>query len=71
MILPFAYASDLAAALTKKDFPITAARIWKFCKPTNYDGSALYSLGFKQPVSINDALLRTVQWYLESIKIQK
>jgi nucleoside-diphosphate-sugar epimerase len=69
MILPFAYASDLAAAVTKKDFPITAARIKKFCNPSNYDGSAIYKLGFKQPVSINDALFRTVQWYLESIKL--
>lgn len=62
---PLAHLADVAAAVTRKDFPITAARIKKFCRPTNYDASAIRSLGFKQPIAIEEGLHRTVQWYLD------
>lgn len=61
---PLAHVADFVAAVTRKDLPITAARIKKFCRPTNYDASAVRNLGFQQPVSIEEALRRTVQWYL-------
>jgi nucleoside-diphosphate-sugar epimerase len=62
---PLAQLADFTAAITGKDLPITAARISKFCRPTNFDGTALRRLGFKQPVPIEEALRRTMQWYLQ------
>ena len=61
---PLAHVADVVAAVTRKDLPITASRIRKFCSSTNYDASAIRNLGFEQPVSIEEALQRTVQWYL-------
>jgi GlcNAc-P-P-Und epimerase len=61
---PLAQLADLAAVVTRKDLPITAARIKKFCRTTNFDASALRSRGFKQPVPMEEALRRSVEWYL-------
>lgn len=61
---PIAALSDLGAKLTGIDFPITAARIEKFCTSTYFDGSAIRELGFRQPVSNEEALRRTVDWHL-------
>jgi nucleoside-diphosphate-sugar epimerase len=60
---PLAYLADAAAAVIRRDLPITAARIKKFCRSTNYDASAVRNLGFEQPVSIEEALRRSVEWY--------
>jgi nucleoside-diphosphate-sugar epimerase len=62
---PLAHFADVAAAITGRDIPITAARIKKFCRSTNFDASAIRKLGFTQPVSIEEALCRTVHWYLK------
>jgi nucleoside-diphosphate-sugar epimerase len=61
---PLAQLADLAAVVTRKDLPITAARIKKFCRTTNFDASALRSRGFEQPVPMEEALRRSVEWYL-------
>lgn len=61
---PIARVSDFAADLTGIDFPITAARIEKFCTSTNFDGSAIRELGFEQPVDNSTAVRRTVEWQL-------
>ena len=61
-----AHVADIAAAVTRRDLPITSARIKKFCRPTNFDATSLRNLGFQQPVPIEDALRRTVHWYLRS-----
>jgi nucleoside-diphosphate-sugar epimerase len=61
---PLAYLADIAAAVTRRDLPITAARIQKFCRATNFDARAVREMGFEQPVSIEEGLRRTVQWYL-------
>jgi nucleoside-diphosphate-sugar epimerase len=66
--VPLACVADVVAAVIKKDFPITAARIAKFCTPTNYDANAIRKLGFRQPVGIGNALSQTIQWYLKSDK---
>jgi nucleoside-diphosphate-sugar epimerase len=63
---PFAQLADLTAAVIRKDLPITAARINKFCRPTNFDASKLRTLGFEQPVPIERALRRSVEWYLSA-----
>jgi nucleoside-diphosphate-sugar epimerase len=61
---PLAHVADFLAAVTRKDLPITAARIKKFCRSTNYDASAVRNLGFEQPVPIEEALRRMAHWYL-------
>jgi nucleoside-diphosphate-sugar epimerase len=61
-----AQVADIAAAVTRRDLPITSARIKKFCRSTNFDATSLRNLGFKQPVPMEDALRRTVHWYLNS-----
>lgn len=60
---PVASVSDLIAEITGIDFPITAARIEKFCTPTLFDGRAIREFGFEQPVSNEEALRKTVEWH--------
>ncbi len=64
LVKPLAYLADVAAALTGVDFPVTAARIQKFCTSTNFDASAIRRLGFRQPVEMDEALKATVDWHL-------
>jgi GlcNAc-P-P-Und epimerase len=61
---PLAQLADVAAVVTRRDFPITAARIKKFCRSTNFDASAIRTLGFERPVAMEEAVRRSVQWYL-------
>lgn len=61
---PIATVSDWAADLTGIDFPITAARIEKFNRSTNFDASKIREEGFEQPVSNEEALRKTVKWHL-------
>ncbi len=61
---PLAWPADLAARWTGINFPITAARVRKFCTPTNYDPAALLAAGFDPPVDNDEALRRTVEWHL-------
>jgi len=61
---PVATVSDWAADLTGIDFPITAARIEKFNRSTNFDASKIRKEGFEQPVSNEEALRKTVEWHL-------
>lgn len=64
---PVAKLSDIAASLTGIDFPITAARIEKFNRSTNFDGSKIRKAGFTQPVSNQEALRETVEWHLRAV----
>jgi nucleoside-diphosphate-sugar epimerase len=61
---PTARLSDIAADFTGIDFPITAARIEKFNRSTNFDASKIRREGFEQPVPNEEALRRTVEWHL-------
>ncbi len=63
-----AYVSDVFASLLKIDFPITSARIRKFNTSTVYEPAAITQLGFKPPVSNEDALQKTVDWYRNEFK---
>lgn len=64
LVSPIASISDAAGSLTGIDFPITRARARKFCTPTYYDGSSMRDLGFSQPVSNEEAVRSTIEWYL-------
>jgi nucleoside-diphosphate-sugar epimerase len=67
--VPLGLATALASSLdvlgtaTGIDFPVTAARIRKFCTPTNFDAEAIRELGFRAPVSNTAALEATIRWY--------
>jgi nucleoside-diphosphate-sugar epimerase len=61
---PIATLADWAADLTGIDFPITAARIEKFNRSTNFDASKIREEEFEQPVSNEEALRKTVEWHL-------
>jgi nucleoside-diphosphate-sugar epimerase len=62
---PVAKISDWTANLTGIDFPITAARIEKFNRSTNFAADKIREEGFDQPVSNKKALQRTVEWHLQ------
>lgn len=46
------------------DFPITRARIEKFCTETRYNADAIEALGFQAPVDLATALEATVTWHI-------
>jgi GlcNAc-P-P-Und epimerase len=48
------------------NFDITASRIEKFCTATNFDAGAIRQLGFRQPVSNEEALQKTISWHLQT-----
>ena len=65
--LPFALALligfcfDLVAKITGKNFPISAIRVKKFCANSVYE-SAIESTGFIPPVSLMEAIEKTVRF---------
>lgn len=63
LVRPLVRPADAIGALVGVDFAITAARIEKFCTATHYDPSALRRLGFRPPVTVDEALRRTVEWH--------
>ena len=64
---PIAKVSDLAADITGIDFPVTAARIEKFNRSTNFDGSKIREADFERPVSNAEVLRRMVPWHLRAV----
>ena len=62
---PIARVGDVVADWSKVDLPITSARVRKFCTATNFSAEKIRSLGFVQRCSNDEALKRTVDWYLE------
>lgn len=63
---PLALIADAAAAVLRVDLPITSARIRKFCTSTNFSATKLRGMGFEQPVSMEDALDKTIDWYMQA-----
>lgn len=53
---------DLTGSAMGRDLPITSARIKKFNTATNYAAKALREHGFVQPVTMDQALAKTVAW---------
>jgi nucleoside-diphosphate-sugar epimerase len=62
---PLALAGDAASSLFGVDLPITSARVRKFCTATHFNARAIRAEGFIQRVGNEDALRRTVAWYLD------
>lgn len=60
---PLAKVGDVVGNVTGRNFPITSARIRKFNTGTNFTSARLRRLGFHQPVSMDEALDRTVAWH--------
>jgi nucleoside-diphosphate-sugar epimerase len=61
---PIALVGDVAAALTGVDFPITSARVRKFCTATNFSAAKIRDRGYRQTVSAKQAISATVDWYV-------
>lgn len=61
---PLAALADAAAWVTGIDLPITSARIRKFCTATNFSAAKIRREGFRQNVANEEALRRTVDWFL-------
>ena len=47
------------------NFPITKARIQTFNRPTNFRRDALNRKGFQQKINNEDAMHKTIDWYLD------
>lgn len=56
------YLFDGAARLTGRTFPISAIRIRKFCENTQVRAEQLAQSGFVPPHTLQDGLLRTIQF---------
>ena len=54
-------ACDVAAAITRKQFPISAIRVKKFCSTTTFSTSRVTAAGFHAPIGVRDALERTIK----------
>jgi nucleoside-diphosphate-sugar epimerase len=62
---PLALAGDAAAAMFGVDLPITSARVRKFCTATRFSARRIRDEGYEQRVGNDEALRRTVAWYLD------
>ncbi len=59
---------DMLEKITGRLFPITAKRIKKFNTETHFLADKIRKIGFKQPISLEEGLRRTVSWFLEDEK---
>ncbi len=58
------YVFDVFGKITRIDFPVTAARMKKFAKPTHHQAEKIRSMGFIPRYSIAEGLKRNIDWYL-------
>ncbi len=54
--------ADSAAALLRKEFPISAIRVRKFCATTQFSSSRIAATGFSPPVTLRQGLERTIAY---------
>ncbi|NGP75949.1 NAD-dependent epimerase/dehydratase family protein [Balneolaceae bacterium YR4-1] len=59
----FALPFDLLKAVTGKDWVISKERIEKFCTDTHFTSEKLREAGVEQPVSSEEGLAETIDWY--------
>lgn len=55
------YAFDVLAFVTRRELPISAIRVQKFCANTQIDASAVRATGFRAPFSLEDGLRRMIR----------
>lgn len=56
------YCFDFLAFLTKRNFPISAIRVKKFCAQTVFNSDKMQNSGFMPPYSMPEALKRTLEF---------
>lgn len=66
-----ALVGDAAARLLRVDISITSARVRKFCTATHFTARRIRDMGFTQQVASDEAVRRTVQWYLAGYRERK
>jgi nucleoside-diphosphate-sugar epimerase len=57
---------DVAAKITGRNFPITAARMKKFATSTHHTAQKIRALGFQQKIEPREGLRRMVEWYIKN-----
>nr|WP_317401940.1 NAD-dependent epimerase/dehydratase family protein [Plesiomonas shigelloides]QLL91077.1 UDP-glucose 4-epimerase [Plesiomonas shigelloides] len=55
------YCFDLLANISGKEFPVSSIRVRKFCARTQFSSSSISETGFVAPVSLHDAVIKTVR----------
>ena len=58
---------DMVAAVTGKQLPISAVRIRKFCSTTTFSAQRAQSTGFRPPIGLREALVRTIRHELREM----
>lgn len=53
---------DGLSVLMRREFPISAIRVKKFCATTQFRSSAIHVTGFVPPVSLRDGIDRTIEY---------
>jgi nucleoside-diphosphate-sugar epimerase len=64
--MPIGALGTALSAATGRNMPITADRIRKFNTGTAFSSAKIRALGFQQPVTLEEALDRTVAWHLSN-----
>jgi len=54
--------ADAAATTLRREFPISAVRVKKFCATTQFSSSVISSTRFRAPVSLRQGLERTIDY---------
>ena len=55
-------AADVASAFLKREFPISAVRVEKFCATTQFSAPRVGSAGFRPSVTLQEGLERTIYY---------
>ena len=55
-------AADVASAFLKREFPISAVRVKKFCATTQFSAPRIGSTGFRPSVTLREGLERTIDY---------
>ncbi|MDR0908561.1 MAG: NAD-dependent epimerase/dehydratase family protein [Spirochaetaceae bacterium] len=63
------YGFDLLAFILHKKLTISSIRVKKFCANSMFEANALKQTGFKAPVSLNEALEKTIRYeFIDKVK---
>ena len=54
-------ACDVVAAVTGRRLPVSAVRVRKFCSTTTFSAQRVQAIGFRPPIGLREALVRTIR----------